>query len=145
MRGFTLLELLLAAAVAGILAALAAPAYRNITQRTLRHEARLALTRLQVQQEQHYAMHHRYAARIAGQADTDALAFAALSDSAAYELAIDAGDDGQTYVATARAAAAGRQADDRECRAFSVDQTGRRRSANAAGVWSDGNAGRCWR
>ena len=59
-RGFTLLELLCALAVAGVLSAIALPGYRHVVHKARRSDATLTLMQLQLAQERHRADHARY-------------------------------------------------------------------------------------
>lgn len=145
MRGFTLLELVIAVSIAAILSGIAMPAYRELSRRALRHEAQLALTRLQYLQERHYAIHHRYAAGIGEQSTASVLRASARSEAGTYDLEVLSTSSDQEYMAIASPATGSPQAQDRECSRFSVDQTGLRRSADTAGHWSEGSASRCWR
>lgn len=142
--GVTLIELMVATAIVALLAAMAWPGYAAITQRAHRTDARLALLRIQHLQERHYTAHLRYAARLGENPDAQTLAAATRSDSGHYELGVEASEDGQRYLALARAAAQGPQARDQECQQFSVDQAGRRRSADSGGTWQAADATRCW-
>ncbi len=142
--GFTLIELLVALAVLAMLTALAWPAYASIVQRAHRGDARLALLRLQQLQERHYARHLRYAGRLGSSGDEDTLQAAARSEAGHYALAIEIRDDGQGYVLTATAASDGRQMRDAACRQFSIDELGRRRTADASGRWTEADPQRCW-
>jgi type IV pilus assembly protein PilE len=135
LRGFTLLELLATTVIVAVLAALALPGYQHLMHRALRQEARLALLRVQHQQERHFSQHHVYAG-LPGTMQR--------SDDDHYTLSIELSADGMSYVATARADPGGRQASDSSCALFSIDETGRRRSANAAGIWQESGTGRCW-
>lgn len=142
MRGFGLLELLISLAIAATLAALAIPGYAEITRRSLRQDARLALMRIHYRQEQYFAMHHAYAGQLEAGIAGDALGLANRSDGGHYLLQLEASGDG--YVATATADPAGRQSGDAECAAFTIDESGRRRSADAGGQWQEEGPGRCW-
>ena len=145
-RGFSLVELLVTLAIIALLAAMALPCYTVQVRRALRQDARLALLQLQRRQEEFFVNHLRHA-----------LSFNELDDGAAasgipptstrsaqgfYLLELHADPDGLRYVLTARADPASRQASDATCAAFTIDETGRRRSADAAGTWRD--AGPCW-
>jgi type IV pilus assembly protein PilE len=136
MRGFTLIELLVTLAIVAVLAAITLPGYRGVVHKAQRTEARLALLWIQFQQERHYAAHNIYAAAL-----TD---LAGRSNSDDYDLAVTLTNEGQGYVATAEATATGRQANDRPCHWFSIDESGQRSSATAAGVWTVDDANRCW-
>lgn len=60
--GFTLIELLVTVAIAGILAAVAYPAFQDHVVRSRRTEAQAALQRLMQQEERYFTLHNRYAA-----------------------------------------------------------------------------------
>ena len=136
MRGFTLLELLVAISIVGVLSVLALPGYQAVRHRAQRTDARLALLWIQYQQERHYATHNVYA--------TDPTDLMERSSAGDYDIAVALSNDGQGYVATAHAHANGRQAGDRPCHWFSINESGRRRAGTAAGVWSDDDPNRCW-
>ncbi|MEO8307821.1 MAG: type IV pilin protein [Pseudomonadota bacterium] len=142
MRGFTLIELMVSVAIVAILAAVALPTYQGVRHRSQRTDARLALLWIQYQQERHYAAHNAYAD---GLSDLAPVAAPAQRSAAGdYDLAVTLTDGGQGYVATALAHAYGRQARDNDCRWFSINELGQRKSATASGVWSDTDPYRCW-
>jgi type IV pilus assembly protein PilE len=141
-RGFTLLELLVVVVVVGVLAALASAGYRQVINRAHRVDARTALLRVQYQQERHYAQFNRYATDLLAPAASGGLGLSSRSDTGDYDLALEAMDDAQGYTVTAHAS--GQQTDDRGCQWMSIDATGRRRSANGAGVWTEDDVNRCW-
>lgn len=144
MRGFTLIELLVSVTIVGILSTIALPSYQGVVHRTQRTDARLALLWIQYQQERHFAVHDSYAAALSDLMPTAGGAMAERSSAGDYDLAVALTNEGQGYVATAHAHAAGRQASDRPCRWFSINESGHRRSATAAGDWSDADPNRCW-
>jgi type IV pilus assembly protein PilE len=141
-RGFSLPELLIALSIVGILGAMALPSYRQSMQRATRQEAHLALLRLQVQQEQYFIEHLRYAERLASPPDAQSLALSPLSDHGAYELSLQTDADGRGY--TALAHAQGRQSADRDCAVLTLDHTGRRGSIDAQGNHQLTGENRCW-
>jgi len=143
-RGFTLVELLVALAVAATLAAIAWPGYRRLMHRAQRIEARLALMQLQYLQERHFADHHAYAGALRAGGDAASLPMRALTDEGNYELALSLSPDAQAYVAIARASPSGRQAGDENCQQLSINMAGERRSANANGTWTAETGGGCW-
>lgn len=140
MRGFSLIELLVALVIVGVLAALALPGYSQIISRGLRQDARLALLRIQHGQERFFTQHLSYA----DQLGDDGLQMSSDSDRGYYQLQIQSSAEGTGYTALARVDASGRQSSDQHCMQFSIDQTGRRRSADASGNWRDDDPWRCW-
>lgn len=64
--GFTLIELMVVVAVAGILAAMAYPGYQQHVTRTRRTEGQVALQALMQQQERYFTQNNRYLAFSAG-------------------------------------------------------------------------------
>jgi type IV pilus assembly protein PilE len=142
MRGFSLIELLVTMVIGGLLAALALPGYTHLVNRALRQDARLALLRLQHRQEIIFANNLSYTPRPGTGAPGAALA--ERSDQGHYQLELRVAADGMSYTALARADAAGRQASDLHCAQLAIDETGRRRSADAQGIWRDDDPHRCW-
>lgn len=127
-RGFTLLELLVALALAGILATLAWPGYRDSLVRTRRADGIEALLAVQLAQEKfrsncaHYAENLGTEATCEGDAAASTVKAAGVSAQKYYELSMKSGsasESAYTIVATP----VGIQAHDRECAplALSVD------------------------
>jgi type IV pilus assembly protein PilE len=141
-HGFSLLELLIALGIAGILATLALPSYQQAMQRATRRQAHLALLQIQGQQERHFALHFRYATRLDGAAGAESLGLQTLSDGGAYELHLQPDADGLGY--TAAAHARGRQSADQDCAVLTLDQTGRRGSQDVQGNLRLPDNSRCW-
>lgn len=108
--GFTLVELSIALAIAGLLLTLAWPSLREPLLRGRRADAVAALMRIQIAQEQYRAHHGRYAERL------DALIGAAAARSAEglYDLALR-GDGGRGYEADARPRPGGLADGDARC------------------------------
>ncbi len=122
--GFTLLEALIVLAIAGILTALALPAYRDHMQRAGRLEARQELMEVAADQERRHSRNGRYAA--------DALPMRApvtagrrrLTRSGLYEIEVQAcpGND-LSGCFVARARPRGKQTGD-ACGTFSLTSAG---------------------
>lgn len=142
MRGFSLIELLATMAIAGLLAALAIPGYTHVVNRALRQDARLSLLRMQHRLEVLFANHLSYAAPVGN--GTGGPSASGRSDQGHYLLELRIGADGMSYTALARADPSGRQATDSRCALFSIDETGRRRSADASNNLRDDDPHRCW-
>jgi type IV pilus assembly protein PilE len=132
--GATLIELVVALAVLGILATLAVASYRGHVLRANRTEARTALLTIATAQEMFHLRCLRYAAVLDPQAppDCDALALrlGGATGRGYYAVSITAADaDGWT----ARALASGPPQDaDTRCRAFELSAGGARRALDAA-------------
>ncbi len=102
-RGFTLIELMIAVAIVGILAAIAYPSYQDHVRRTYRSTAKADLVALAQAAERYYttragAMTYTGAttALYSGHSPADGPAA-----SARYNLAIAVAADGQSYTLTA--------------------------------------------
>ena len=105
-RGFTLIEMLIAVAIAAILSSLALPSYASYMAKAHRLEAKLALMQMMLQQEQWRSQHRSYA---------DNSADLRAPTSQRYRWSVrDASTAGYILVATA----IGPQAQDRACAVF---------------------------
>ncbi len=128
-RGFTLVELAIVLAIAGLLAAVALPAMEQRLTSARRGDATLALERLQWAQERHRALHGLYGA------DPTALGVSTRSPEGLYEIRLDAGP-GDAYVAVARAVPGSPQAGDTECTEITLQVV--------QGFATPGPHRRCW-
>jgi len=128
-RGFTLIEVLVAAAVAVLLASMTWPAYQGHLHRAGRAEAIEALQRLQVAQERHREMFGVYAADLA------ALGIAPATQRGSYQIALERSAL-ETYAAQARTSAGGRQYGDSACPALMIEVR--------QGFATLGPDGKCW-
>jgi type IV pilus assembly protein PilE len=137
-NGFTLVELMITVAIAGILAAIAYPSYRNQVLRSHRAEARSALLQLQVAQEKYFLQYNRYAGASTAELtnkptdSTPGLGIAATTTNGYYSITLSR-PTSSTYTATATATST--QADDTDCKTLVVDNTGSQtatKSTNAA-------------
>ena len=97
--GFTLVELCVVLALAGVLAALAWPSFQSQLQRSRRADAVAALLRVQPAQESHRANHGLYASRLQALVG----AGAAVSAQGLYDIGLSGGGDRYEARATARA------------------------------------------
>lgn len=97
--GFTLVELCVVLALAGLMAAVAWPSYLLHLQRGRRADAVTALLRVQLAQESHRAHHGSYAARLQALVG----ATAAVSSQGLYDIALSGGGDRYEARAVARA------------------------------------------
>lgn len=134
-QGFTLLELLICLVIAGVLAMIAVPTWRDVTLRAQRSDATAALYALAAAQERYRLVHGRYADQ-AGPAPPAGLGFER-SERGWYQLHIESAD-GTRFTASARPAAGSRQAADAACQVLTIDQAGLRGSTPAP-------VENCWR
>src|SRR5688572_22920017 len=141
-QGFTLIELLIALAIVGILSALAWPGYTAVLQRAQRNDAKLALLALQFHQERHYLRNFTYTDSLVAPPAEGGLGTGDRSASGAYMLSVALREQGQRYLATAVPAPGGRQAADRACATFTINEAGQRGATDAAGA--DATAA-CWK
>jgi type IV pilus assembly protein PilE len=129
--GFTLLEVLTAIVVVGVLAAIAIPSWRTHLVRARRGDATAALIEVQKAQDAFFGRQARYAD--AAQLTTPApggLGLAATSARGFYRIEIVTSADGLAFQATANVIAAAGQADDTRCVALSIDHFGQRRAVD---------------
>lgn len=134
-KGFTLIELMIAVAIVGILASVALPNYREYVARARRTEAQAVLMTAQQWMERFYSENYRYDQNAAGTAVTDSSQFYARfstspppgEGNAAYNITIELPSDATakrnqyTLVATRT----GSSANDK-CGDFTLDQLGRK-------------------
>jgi type IV pilus assembly protein PilE len=140
--GFTLIEMLIAVAIAGILAGLAYSSYTSSVQKSNRTDAKDALLQAAARQERFYLRSNQYSN------DINDVGGAA-SREGYYTVAVDANDatlngpcgEGTCYVLSATANIPGGQAGDTVCAVFRLDNLGRQESDDA-----DGNdtTDQCW-
>lgn len=145
-RGFTLTELLVVVMILSLLVGIGLPGYRDFILRGGRTDATTALLKIAAAQEKFYLQNGRYASNAELAAVPPAgLGFTnAQSDHGYYDLAVAAGAGGLAvgYTASATPVAGGKQADDDDCTAFSIDQNSRR-GANAG--FDAAVVEECWR
>jgi type IV pilus assembly protein PilE len=142
--GFTLMDLVAALGIAGLLACVAVPSYRAHALRTHRSEARAALLALAAAEESFHATCNAYAAMLddTSESSCGASSLRLPSDvgQGAYTLAIvSSGTD--SWTATATAVAAGPQAMDERCHVLRLSSAGIR---NATGMDGAPNDEECW-
>jgi type IV pilus assembly protein PilE len=136
--GFSLIELMIAVAVVGILAAIAVPSYQAYMTKTNRTEAQTSLVTLASSMESYYTENHTYAtATINGLNGTNQ------TPNAYYTLSIT-NLTGSTY--TLNATPNGGQATrDTLCQTLTLTQAGTKGIANGPSGAPTGTAADCWK
>jgi type IV pilus assembly protein PilE len=127
-QGFSLIESLVACAVAALLAGAALPSMQGQRLRAGRLDAVAALTRVQAAQEQHHALHGFYASELGALGLINPN-----SPQGLYALSLQTNGPG-AYHATATPV--GRQAKDRPCPALTLDVN--------QGFPTEGPSSGCW-
>lgn len=131
-RGFTLIELMIAVAIIGIIAAFAIPSYMDTVRKSQRSDAKVALSEAAARQEQYFAENNSYATN----ADRDVLVTNSDGKSSPegfYELSVDnSACSGPPYACySITATAVGSQAKDTDCATFTIDHIGRKTATNS--------------
>ena len=117
-RGFTLIELMMTLAILAILAIIAIPGYRGYILRAQRTDARVALLRLQANEEKFFLQNNIY---------TDAFPALGMTDTSErglYRTVIRLTAAGMGYTATTAAVPGLGQENDPQCASYSIDQAG---------------------
>jgi type IV pilus assembly protein PilE len=146
-RGFSLIELMVALAVAGIVAAIAYPAYTSHMQRARRADAISALTAVMQAQERFRSNSAAYASTVAD------LGLNIAQIAPLYDVTLAGVGAGATfavgYAATATPVAGGKQAQDVTCKTLTVTLVGSTPQYSATGDPSNSGNDRdttaeCW-
>ncbi|WP_404340660.1 type IV pilin protein [Pseudoalteromonas mariniglutinosa] len=130
-KGFTLIELMIAVAILGIIASIALPSYFEHVKRTARAEAITALLDAANKQEQYFVDNREYTTTLSD------LGVVSPTENGFYSLAIDVDNAAGTFEITATPAAGPVLKDD-ECKTLSINDIGLRTSTGSA------DSGKCW-
>jgi type IV pilus assembly protein PilE len=145
-RGFTVLELLIAVVILGVLVALAFPSYKDQIRKSRRSDAIAGIAAVQQAQERHRANSSKYG-DLAVPAGANTLANVQATTANGHYLMTMVSNNEVGY--EVHATAQGAQADDTNCKVIGAQLRGGalRYGSGAAGVdWTatDPDAGRCW-
>lgn len=133
-KGFSLLELLVAIIIVGILAKLAYPNYLQVIRKTHRVDATVALTDIAQKMERYYTENATYATASLGIAATD---IAPTTTSGGYYTISISSQTATTYTLLATATTKGSQNSD-DCGNYSINSLNVKAVSGAAGVAT------CW-
>ena len=140
--GFTLIEISIALAIVAITALFAVTSYRRYLIRSYRLEAVQGLLIAAAEQEKFHLGNGRYSDRldsIAGD-EPPGLPVPSITTHRRYQMTVEFAD-AAAFRLVALPRADGGQADDRDCRKYSIDESGRRESRDSKGGDS---TSRCW-
>lgn len=126
-RGMTLIELMIAVVIVGVLASIAYPSYQKYTMQSRRSDAQIALTRIAAAQEKFFSDCGYYAADLGTPrgcltSATGKLGFGNTSTDGHYALGVAVTASSSTFAATATAQ--GRQGADTECAILTLNYQG---------------------
>ncbi|HEV6967082.1 MULTISPECIES: type IV pilin protein [Roseateles] len=147
-RGFTLIELMVAVVVAGILAAVAYPVYTSALQRSRRADAMAVLTAIVQAQERYRSNHSSYAEQVGD----DGLGIDVSKIAKYYTVSLAGAGSTPSfvtgYVVTASAIASGPQSRDTQCAKLRIQLLGARFSYLSADAndtdTTETASPRCW-
>ncbi|QQQ02870.1 type IV pilin protein [Lysobacter enzymogenes] len=131
-RGFTLIELMIAVTIVGILVAIAYPAYTDSVRKSRRAQAKADLAELTQLAERWYTANNSYAGFFA-RVKTDNMDYSPRTKPRAqafYVITRDAGADTAASTFTLTATAQGDQASD-ACKNLTIDATGKRGTSSS--------------
>ena len=135
--GYTLVELMVAVAIVGILAGIAYPAYKDSVSKSRRAEAMAELVRVANLQEQYFADNRTYTA------DMTKLGFSAdpyVTETGYYSIDTTAVTAlSADFIITATAAGL-QSSNDSRCTSFSINHLGQKTAKKGA----DDNTNECW-
>ena len=137
-KGYSLIELLLALSIAGMIMAFAIPSWEQAVMKSRRNEAITTLNHIAAQQELFRIHHRRYA--LGTELHKPQIIGLGIPDGTHYEITLETIDDG--YFATAKVRAGGAQQQDKYCWIFRIDAHGQRSANHLDG--SESTEG-CWR
>ncbi|WP_307886071.1 type IV pilin protein [Variovorax boronicumulans] len=145
-RGFTLIEMMIVAAVVAILSAIAIPSYRNYIQKARRVDAKNALLDMAARQERYFSINNTYSGNPSalGYTVTNWPQPVNSSGTSYYSLRVDVTAATDTALPTfvAKATPVSPQTLDTTCYEFRLNQLGVQTNADSSGTVFDGPG--CW-
>ncbi|MGQ7845565.1 type IV pilin protein [Granulosicoccus sp. 3-233] len=127
--GFTLIEVMITVAIIGIIAAIAVPSYSSYMIDARRTDAIAFLSEVAGEQQRYFTENNQYAADMKELGYGGAATYA--TPEGHYVVSISNPGGVGRYLLTATPATGGKQASDKECLAFTLSDTGARRSTGS--------------
>ncbi|MFC3908441.1 type IV pilin protein [Legionella dresdenensis] len=141
-KGFTLVELLVAMVIFGILIAIAYPSYLEYITRARRSDGQSALLDLAGRMERYYSEHNTYVGATMGTGGASDIVASNLSPEGWYQLAITATAAGYTLEARPRNQ---QSENDTRCQTLTLNNLGVKGiAAGPSGLAPSGPVTRCW-
>lgn len=138
-KGFSLVELMVAVAIVAILAAIGYPSYTEYVRKSKRSDAHAGIQQVMAEQERFFAKNRTYS----DNADPFGGAASLPSPERQYTITVVADEPNRTYIVTATPIAGTTQANDAKCQTLLMANTGKKSST---GTYADaGNALDCWK
>lgn len=128
-KGFTLIELMIAVSIIGLLIGVAYPSYTDFVLRSNRTEAQRELLRLANLQEQLFVDRRRYSANMT---DLGELVNPLITESGYYSIAATVANNSTTFIMTATAQ--GHQLKDTSCLTLTINELGQQ-GATSTTCW----------
>ena len=139
-RGFTLIELMVVAAIVAVLAAIGYPTYLNHVRKTARAEAKVRLLQVAQLQERYFTEQNTYTLNIAGLLGVTGTVYSSSTNDAGskYQITVAAGGAGIAQSYTLEAVPQGGQVDDADCGTLRLLHTGKKE------ITGTSTATKCW-
>lgn len=141
-RAFTLLELMIALAIVGILVSMAYPSYSQYVTRAARSDAHIGIQSMAARMERHYAVRNAYTdmpAVLSPEGYYTITGVTGIVDESSCTTAVSDNTALFAYTITARPVVGGRQAGDDDCHCLLLTSTGVKGAVNSTGLTND-----CW-
>ena len=141
-RGFTLIELMVVAAIVAVLAAIGYPTYLNHVRKTARAEAKVRLLQVAQLQERYFTEQNTYTLNIAGLLGVTGTVYSSSTNDAGskYQITVAAGASGIATSYTLAAVPQGSQTADTDCGTLLLQHTGKKEiymgSSTATKCWN---------
>ena len=139
-RGFTLIELMVVAAIVAIIAAVGYPSYLSHVRKTGRAEAKVRLLQIAQLEERYFTEQNTYTLNIAGLLGVTGTVYSTSTNDAGskYQITVAAGTGGIAQAFTLEAVPQGSQVGDTDCGTLRLLHTGKKE------ITGTSTATKCW-